>query len=70
LRQTRRAFNRITHTPASGASGFRYDVYVFGGKIHTVKKNTVWLVVAGYVNGLEINGGSCLETTMQDKITT
>jgi hypothetical protein len=43
--------------------------------VHTVKKNTITLVVAGKETGLEVNAvnlstWSCIEIRMQDEVTT
>jgi hypothetical protein len=49
------------------------DVIILGGSIHIVKKNTKALVVANKEPGLEmlirLSTRSCLEISMQDKVT-
>jgi len=76
---------RICHSKGSGkprwheikrytsAFGLWDDVYILGGSVHTVKKNTEALVVASKNTGLEVNAEkttwSCLEIRMQDEVT-
>jgi hypothetical protein len=52
------------------------DVNIFGGSVHSIKKNTEALVDASKEIGLEVNADkpkystwSCLEMRIQDKIT-
>jgi hypothetical protein len=50
------------------------DVNMLGGKVHTIKKNTVALVVALKEMGLEVNSVkpstlACLEIRTQDAVT-
>ena len=50
-------------------------IYVLGGSVHTVKKNTEALLFACMDTGLEVYAKrlstlSCLEIRMQDEVTT
>jgi hypothetical protein len=51
------------------------DVNILGGSVYSIKKNAEDLLIASKEIGLEVNvrilsTWSCLETRMQDKITT
>ena len=49
---------------------FMLMMLVFGGSVHTIKKNTVALEAASKKTGLEVNADnmSCLEIRIKDEL--